>query len=364
MHPSKSLGSLIATSLVVLAACGGSDGDGLSGDGHVTLTELPALYARAYCDAQRACAGDVLEVFLAGEDCEANVETAIADEIPRIEQAIAAGKMRYDGTKVQACVDELRSRGCLVGTDDPVECTNASDGTVAEGDACSMSAECAGGNTYCKTDATCPGRCAVREAAGGPCRRNSECAAGLQCSEATRRCYAPAAAGAACDAGAPKCRDDLVCVGADEDSGQSGQCRSFADAFSLDTGAACLIDAPFCKADLRCVIESGAPLTTRCAAPVASGAPCKLALPDVCPGDQYCRAATDTVDGVCTAKPGNGQPCAAPGIGDDPICAPGTRCDGGTCRTRQRLGGTCAADAVCYSENCIAGGCAPAGACE
>jgi len=284
--------------------------------------------------------------------------------VPRIEQSIAAGKIRYDGTKIQACLDKIHELGCVTGGE-PAECAEAVDGTVAIGGECAMSDECAG-DTYCKHGAACPGQCAPKETAGGPCSRNSECAGDLKCSDATQRCFAPAGAGQDCNAGQPDCQSPLFCVGSDENAGRPGKCRTLAEAFSVASGGSCLLGAPFCTTDLRCAVESTAGSTpiTRCTAPVARGAACKLAYPDVCPGDQYCKIATGTTDGVCTAKPGNGQPCAQRTATDDPICAPNTRCDAGICRTRQKLGGSCQTSAVCYSENCIAGGCAPSGACE
>jgi hypothetical protein len=400
MHASKFLAPWLLTVVVASAGCGGSSEDGLKNSdggtsgtggssgtagssgasgsggssgssgaggagGDISLSEVPPLYAQALCEAQRGCFGDLLAVILSGEDCETNAETAIRDTLPRLEQAIAAGKIRYDGTKIQACLDQVRTLDCVNGPE-PTECTAAIDGTVAVGGECSMSDECAGGDTYCKVTAACPGHCAPREVAGGPCSRDNECVRDLSCSDTTGRCFAPATADQPCGAGQPECQGGLFCVGADEDAGRPGTCRTLADAFSVSAGGSCLIGAPFCQPNLRCTIDSvsGGVPSTRCAAPVASGAACKLAYPDVCPGDQYCKIATGTIDGVCTAKPGNGQPCAVRNAGEDPICAPNTRCDAGTCRSRQKLGGTCQTGAVCYSENCISGGCAPGGACE
>ena len=352
--------------LAAAAGCGGSSDEGLI-DHEITLTELPPVYAKALCDAQRSCLGDLLSILLPGESCETNAETSIRDELPRIEQAIAAGKVRYDGTKLQACLDKVRAQGCTNGPE-PAECTAAVDGTVAVGGDCSMSLVCAGGETYCKTDASCPGKCAPRETAGGLCTRDSECAANLRCSEQTQRCVEPAAQGAACGAGAPDCRGGLFCVGADDNAGRQGQCQTLDNAFSVTAGDSCLMSAPFCEPNLRCVVENfnqaTGMATTRCAQPVASAAPCQLAYPDVCPGDQYCAVATGSLTGTCTAKPGNGQPCVRRTQDEDPMCAPNTRCDGGTCRQLQKLGGSCQTDDVCYSGNCIASGCAPAGACE
>jgi hypothetical protein len=355
------IGALLSAS----AACGSTSDDGLTGR-DISLADAPPAYAKAYCDLLRGCWGELLNVILPGEKCEDLMETRVRDELARVEQAIAAGKVRYDGSKLQACLDKLRTGGCA-NAPEPAECTAAVDGTVAEGAECSMSAECAGSASYCKTDASCPGRCAPLETAGGPCSRDSECAANLKCSQATSRCIRPAALGEACEAGAPECQGGLFCIGSN-DSGRQGQCQTLKDGFSVSAGQPCLQTAPFCEPSLRCAVESvnqtTGVITTRCAQPVASGAPCQLAYPDVCPNDQYCAIAGGASNGRCTAKPGNGQPCAMRTQTEDPICAPNTRCDAGTCRQLQKLGGSCQTDAVCYSENCINGGCAPSGACE
>jgi len=356
------IGALLAAS----AGCGSTSEDGLTTD-NVSLDEAPPLYAKAYCDLLRRCWGDLLPIILPGEDCEQLVETRVSDEFARVEQAIAAGKVRYDGTKVRACLDKLKTAGCT-NPAEPPECIAASDGTVPEGGECSMSVECAGGATYCQTDGTCPGRCVPLETAGGTCRRDADCAPTLKCSETTQRCFVPAAVGEACEAGAPACQEGIFCIGSDNDAGRQGQCRTLTDGFSVGAGEACLQTAPFCEPSLRCVVESFNQATgtgvTRCAQPVASGAPCQLAYPDVCPGDQYCAVASGALTGRCTAKPGNGQPCARRTTTEEPVCAPGTRCDAGTCRQLQRLGGSCQSNNVCYSGNCINNGCAPSGACE
>src|SRR4029453_15680377 len=91
--------------LGLLVGCGStSDSDGLS-DQTITIDELPAAYAKVSCDVTRACWGGVFDILVAGENCEANAETGITDELPRIKSAIEAGKVRYDGKKFQACID-------------------------------------------------------------------------------------------------------------------------------------------------------------------------------------------------------------------------------------------------------------------
>jgi len=347
--------------------CGSSDDD-LGGSAQtLPVAELPARYAKAVCDSVRACWGDVFAILTGGESCEDNTETAISDGFGAIEQAIESGKVKYDGTRAEACFAAIAARGC---TDDsePAACNDVLGGTVAVGDECASSAECSGADTYCKSGATCPGRCAPRENAGGPCSANDDCQSGLRCDRAVARCFTPAGAGDRCGGGSePECGAGLFCLGEDKDQGRPGNCRTIKEAFSGESGERCLFETPLCKADLRCIVDSvdaTGSIATHCGLPVSSGAACKIAVPDMCPADEYCAVPAQALDGKCTKKPGAGEACAA--RGDDPpeICAASMRCDSGRCRSRQRLGGSCQADAICYSEHCRSGGCVSAGACE
>ncbi len=360
------LGLSACLAFALSVACGSSD-DELGGSTQpLPFASLPASYAKAACDSARACWGDVFAILTGGESCEDNTETAISDELGRLDQAISSGKVKYDGTRAQACFDALVARGC---SDDrePAACDAVLNGTVAVGGDCATRFECVGGDTYCKSDGSCPGKCAPRESAGGPCSANDDCASGLQCDRAVGRCFAPAGAGDRCGGGSePECGAGLFCLGEDEDKSQPGNCRTIQEAFSGDSGERCLVATPLCKANLRCIVEgvdtATGSITARCGTPVSSGAACKIAVPDMCPADEYCAAPPDMLDGRCTKKPGAGAACVV--RGKDQICASGLRCDGGTCRARQRLGGSCQADAVCYSEHCRSGGCASGNACE
>lgn len=352
------------------AACGGSSDDGGSGGKNVPIEDVPALYAGAACKAFESCFGPLYTIFLNGESCTANVSTTISDELPRLKQAIEDGKVVYDGTKVEACMAAIEAEACSNG-EEPADCVAALDGTVPVGGDCQMDAECQGGGTYCKVDAACPGKCANKEQAGATCDRDDNCAAGLGCSESTSKCFVPAKEGEPCGGGgtAPDCGPGTFCIGSEDEAKKTGTCMDSTAAFSGKQGDACFFGGkPACTEDLRCIVTgfdtSTGTIQTKCDVPFASGAACKPAIPDACPADQYCNITSPPLDGTCTAKPGAGQPCGK-GLGDTAdVCAAGTRCDGGTCKARQHLGGQCQEDAVCYSENCVSGGCAPAGGCS
>jgi hypothetical protein len=357
----------LLSATLLTGACGGDSDSGIE-DASVPIKDVPKLYAGAACKAFGACFGPVFEIFLGGESCESSYETAISDELPRIEQSIAAGKVVYDGKKVKACIAAIEARGCSM-EGEPPECTAALDGTVEVDGDCELNAECKGGDTYCKVGAACPGKCAKKELAGADCGSDDDCAAGLQCSKATQKCFVPAAESAACEGGgsAPDCAPGFFCIGSDDDAKKPGACKTFADAFSGKSGDPCFFDGkPACTSDLRCIVESVDPvagkIVTACGQPFASGAACKIAIPDGCPTGEYCKAEPDKFDGTCTARPKAGEPCGK--MIDDDVCAADTRCENGTCRARQHLGGSCSEDDVCYSDNCSKGACVPGGGCS
>jgi hypothetical protein len=359
--------SILAFGALSTGACGGDSDGGISGGKSIPIEDVGPLYGDALCTAYETCsAGAPLVAFLNGEDCRKNFETAFDDEMGRIKTAIDDGRVVYKGDLIQGCIDAIKKSSCGL-NEEPPECKAAVVGTVDDGGACTLDAECKGGSSYCRVEASCPGMCAPKEPAGASCKRNDDCATGLQCSETTDKCFKPAGDGDACGGGsAPECGPWMFCLGEDEDAQKSGTCAEGSVAFAGNDGDDCWVDGkPLCKDGLHCVLSadvSAGKLVGKCGKPLAAGAACNPALPDACPIDEFCKLAPNTFDGTCSKKPGANEPCG-PGLGDSDVCATDTRCDGGTCRPRQKLGGSCSDDAVCYSENCSGGACAPGGGC-
>jgi hypothetical protein len=350
-------------SVLLAGACGSSD----AGDAGMSLEAVPGAYAAAACEAVTACLGSAVQLFLNGQDCEETTSRSVSDLLEGITDGLESGRVRYDGTHMAACLDALGAAGCdydKVG--DSPDCLAALDGTVEVGDDCDHSAECEG-TAYCRSSGSCPGKCARAEAEGGACTADSDCDRALECDESRGECFTPASAGDRCGGGTePECGPGLFCLGANDDDGTPGTCRRLTEVLSAREGAACdPALGPLCGPNLHCVILSVTPaITAECRKGAASGAACAVGFPDPCPVAEYCKAPQGTLKGTCTDRPGAGDPCAAGPFGDPAdICAPGTVCDGGTCRTRQSLGGTCASDAVCLSEHCVARRCALDGGC-
>ena len=355
----------------VFAACGSSEA-GFEGDGSqgIPLDALPVKYAAAFCTAYDRCFGQLLGVFRPGEDCAETTTTPISEELPLLEEAVDAKRVTYDGTKMQACLDDIAARNCAGLLErESAECMAAIDGTVANGGDCSLDAECAG-EAYCNSQDSCPGVCARLESAGGRCRSDSECASGLVCFGQTNRCVAPAGSGELCKQGEPDCAPGYVCLGEDGPAKSPGNCVALDDAFSVKLGQSCDLDTELCEIGSSCEVQTVLPqVTTECAAKVGSGAACKVAIPDECPDDEYCLIPLlpPTLDGTCEPKPEAGQPCG--GAGYDPartpsICAPYARCDDGVCRDLAHLGESCNVDATCYSGRCTGGACIASTGCD
>jgi hypothetical protein len=341
------------------AGSGGGSGAGggagtAGGNGGIPLGDVPAKYAAASCVALAACFGELAQEFMNGEDCNQLLEKRIANgDFASLQQAVASGKVTYDGTKMQACLDRLSGAGCKLFTErEFAECVAASDGTIAEGGDCNFDFECKS-PAFCKVDAACPGKCAPLQAAGAACTDDDQCQSGLICT-GPGTCEKPSAAGQSCqNASATPCEPGLLCFGGDPQAGTPGTCKTIAELFSADLGATCnLADGPYCKPGLSCAVESvsATEIVTKCVA--AGTSACTISYPDMCPTGQYCKHPDQDFNGTCTPLPGDGQPCVSD------TCVAYTRCESGTCRSLQDNGGTCQENDTCYSEACVAGKCA------
>jgi hypothetical protein len=348
----------------LVAACGGSDTSSGDDGPSVALAELPAKYADAFCQVFTACVGDLYDVFRPGETCSKDFTTAVEESLATLPDAVDAGRVKYHGTKVQKCLDEIAAGSCnTLSQRQPESCKAALEGTVEAGGDCTLDAECAG-SQYCKTGAACPGVCAPYEKAGGACTSNDNCASGLKCGD-NLHCVAPSQQGEACEQGEPKCADGLLCLGQDASAKTPGACYTIDEAFGGKAGDACTLgDGKLCASGNSCEITAIAPLGGTCVAKVGSGDACHAAFPDECPDDQYCALGLNPLmPGTCTAKPKAGEKCAA-GLGDAKHCAPYTRCDADVCRDIAHAGEDCTADDTCYSGHCVNKACVTGNSCE
>lgn len=349
----------------LVPACGGGTDSGSVDDGpSIALAELPAKYSEALCQVFTSCVGDLYGIFRPGETCLKNISITIEEALATLPDAVDAGRVKYHGTKTQKCLDDLAAGSCdTLAQRQPESCKAALEGTIEQGGACTLDAECTG-QQYCKTSAACPGSCAPYEKAGGACSSNDNCASGLKCGD-NLHCVAPSKAGEACEQGEPKCADGLLCLGQDSTAKTPGSCYTIDEALSGKAGDDCsLNDGKLCAAGYACEITSIAPLGGSCVATVQSGAECHAAFPDECPSDEYCAlGANPLLPGTCTAKPKAGEACAS-ALGGGKICAPYTRCDADVCRDIAHAGEDCNTDDTCYSGHCVNKACVTGSSCE
>lgn len=303
-------------------ACGGSESSGGTSGG-VSLVDVPPQIAAAACNAASTCLGPLFTTLLNASSCESQITKSIEQgDFSLVPDAVAAGTVLYDASKLSACLDAIRNSGCgFIGTRLSVLCADALHGTVKSGDTCKFNGQCAPG-LFCQMN-QCPGVCTSLYAQGHACNTDDECMSGLQCND-TGTC-------------APSASFDVT--GAN--------------------GAACDPSAArFCQTGLVCALASFNPAQWKCEQP-ATGSTCHLAIPEGCPSGQYCKITSTSIDGTCTALPAIGSACADRYPNDtNPVCPVDSICSMGTCKAYASLGSPCAANEECYSKVCRSGTCA------
>lgn len=361
-----------ALSAAALAAgCGGDDGETPAPTG-LALKDLPPKYAELLCDAFTQCFGILGEV-VGNSGCQTQFENELADMfVPQVEGYIEAGTVAYHGDKAQACLDAIKASGCdLLNGVTPSVCEAYIEGKVARGGDCNASVECVG-DDFCAFDSSaCPGTCTGRKSDNEPCEAGEECVAGLTCQSGATPdsvCRKPATAGQACDGpDAPDCEAGLSCVGATGMA--SGTCKAFDQIQTRGLGEACNPNTQdFCQEGLSCAVDQvGASPTFKCVGASATGAACRVGVPDPCPNDEYCDAdvMSGSAEGICHKLPTDGQSCVELQLYFGPQCAVGAVCDGTeTCRAKRQIGEACMEDVVCYSQTCEGGKCSAPPACD
>lgn len=354
--------TVLASLLVFTVGCGDSHDAG-TGDGDVPIEELPRAWSESLCSVVDECIGPLADLFLGETDCVTTFQYGFEDgALADLEAAIDAGRVVYDPGKAGDCLAAIEAAGCdALDNPQPDICAEAIEGTVEVGGDCSLGFECVG-HAFCDRSAgTCPGTCTDPRPAGGDCGDDAHCRAGLVCSEETSRCVAPSGAGAGCEQGEPPCRSGLVCIGADEEAGTPGTCRTLDEVLVAAEGESCDLEGGvWCQEGLSCVVTSAslAGVTLECRSEVGSGGSCFVGLPDQCPAGEYCAGHNLTLgmpEGDCEPLPSAGDPCADAFLG--PRCEADHVCVSDVCRPLQRNGEGCMADVQCYSGVCDAGAC-------
>lgn len=295
--------------LVVSGAACGSDG--------VSIDDFTNAYIDAYCEGAVKCGSQPSTA-----DCKASTSLETNTFLTLIESA-KSGTVTYNEEQASACLDSFRARTCKFegfhSENDP--CDSMFTGTIAQGGACTISAQCAGGASCeqtvqdCDRDAMCcPGTCgapSVEVAAGAMCGENDICPFNQYCKlPATGNvgtCTALISSpGAACD-------DFFSCV-------NPMICNLFAEMptceMPVGTGETCNPDgiAP-------CVVDQDHcdDVSMKCVGPLADGAACEFS--SECAPDSSCA-------GTCQPNVAAGGACSE----TTADCLGSLECTGGTCQ--------------------------------
>ena len=348
---------LVAMGLVPLACGKGDDDDSPEDEVAATeFSEVPELLAAAYCDALAECMpAELIAGWLGTRDCDTYMLKSLQNGlIDAVEVALEEGTVIYDGSKVMACLDEIRHDGCAPNVYHPA-CELALAGTVASDGDCSQDAECIG-DRVCLVDGLCPGQCSPRRANGDRCDRDDECREGSLCSNAV--CTALLGPGEECEEGGVECERGYLCLGASANEGRTGTCRSTQELFTAAEGDPCDIQAELCEPGAFCAVSiDNDTVTWTCLPPAPSGGACKLAAPDMCPPGEYCaglNADVGVVKGICSQLPTGGDDCSLGRCAAEHVCVQGV------CRELEPNGEDCSTRTQCYSGYCDeVGVCAP-----
>jgi hypothetical protein len=260
---------------------------------------------------------------------------------PSLSAAVAAHKITYDGEQARQCVDATANQGCDLAAHDAhipaVACSQMLRGHVADGDSCSIDAECASGTCVlpmeCPDTGCCVGQCRATQdpaAAGGACNKPRDCKAGLVCG-ANLTCHAPAGDGEACRSD-PECKDGLACLGGTTD--MPGTCHPLPQAGERCPFQRCASENLRCDAATNTCIAVGLP-----GAPCMSSIECSIYLE------------CDATSHMCREFPRLGMPCDGTCI-DDSFCMFDSSGLTGTCSALLPDSSPCGGDQDCVSGYC------------
>ena len=345
----------------VMADTGGTVPDAGSSElTPVAQAEAAPSLAQAVCEFSERCQLLELLELVVNEPCSDFVQKQFEDgTLAALESDLAAGKVRYDGLKMAACIAELVDSQCDVDLEQLFStCDSAFVGQVAQGEQCEYNQVCQDGQVCVFSDA-CPGQCAPAPAETEACTQSTGCSDDLICHNQT--CKPALSLGSSCDDDGVPCAAGLFCK-ANLLSGSSS-CDTL-NTNPVGRGQTCdLNGGPFCTSGLSCVAQPGFSIPGipsipefKCLEEVSPDAICFAGAPDQCPDGYFCDGFdledfTDLdIEGNCVALPNDGEPCAESLVGE--VCNRGLVCSNGQCTQRARIDGACTSDVACYSDTC------------
>lgn len=281
--------------------------------------EVASQFQTRYADALAARAAECMR-----SDREAVMTMMPIHPVKRLAvgPSAAQGRVVYDPTKVDACLQLVRHAPCEqvqsffderpLGT----ACGEVLVGQGRAGGACYGEIEC-DASTYCDaTELKCPGACKSFIAAGATCSDDDRCAIGSDCrctdaACATRTCKPKAKPGERCETKeAPACASASYCV--PNGAKNAGHCATQELTDPCPSADACAMPA-------RCVGLQDSEHPGRCSLPKKVGEACV-------DGAHECADFSSCVGGVCTAWNKVDGPCGGMTAAKEAL-----RCIGGWC---------------------------------
>lgn len=319
---------------VLFAACGSDGGGGISVDDFQDqrlAAECERLVRCGLFTTEDACKGFVIDSF----DLD-------------VKGGVDAKRVKYDGAKAEDCLVALAAQSCDQTTKDlrvvPPACAAVITGTIADGAACNIEAECISGTCdqpLCARETCCAGTCAatIKDAPdGAACMTDDNCVEGTFCGDTDHTCHTLLAMLGDCEHD-NECDYGLACVGATEL--QKGKCRALPP-----IGMPC----PYMRcADVGAVCTNGT-----CVAVGLAPTPCT-------DGTQCSPFGRCAPNGQCAEMPVLGEACTTK-------CQLGSWCDNGMCVGLRADGDACNNDDECPEHFCAEGpifdACAPPPVCD
>jgi hypothetical protein len=285
--------------------------DAGSDAGLVSLSTLCTSYLGSYCAWLTRCG------YVANDTTCLGLITQGIDETSCLfsyKQAVKHGRATFDASAATTCFNAISTTlACNFNPLlDPSSCPTLTNfflvGSVADGDACYLSAECSA-QSFCtaRNIATCPGVCTPRSGVGAAVSYSDQCLSPLYDYNGHCSALVPTQASCAPDAGASYTQ---TCVPGDFcDSAQA--CLP-----TFGVGQSCATDSFGCQSPLRCNSSM------ICEAPHPAGTDCSVS--NFCQEDLTCLPALADGGGgkTCTARAAS-NPC----LGDQD-CPPNYWCSG------------------------------------
>jgi hypothetical protein len=325
--------------LILMAACsGGGNGSSLTFDQYETEA------TSAYCTYLANCG-----LFPDAATCEESNNGLITVSDPSLSEAIAMGRVAFDGNNAAACLAAFSSESCdeTMARVSPAACDDVIAGTVGSGGICAIGEECI--SQVCDVpscqQACCQGTCVggtapAPQPTGAACNGDESCVPGDYCDFQMATCQPYVAAGSACT-------DSLACAPGYGCAGTPLVCKTLPATGAACPDNACANIGEHCGSAGTCV-KDGLPDDS-----CASNSDCSQYFP------------CDLPTMKCAKGPSVGEPCPEGTCFDaNTFCTDGLGSASPVCAPAGSDGTTCTATNQCTSGHCDNGLCDTPAACD